>query len=159
MSRSVPVIATVLEPGERPRLDAAAEGRFLPLHAESVTQAIRAVRERPVEAVLLSPSRVDRQQLEGVSALIEGFPGVATVAVLSRHSAKATTRLLDLGACGVRRVVDLSDRRGWQELHTLLGDPTTSVPASSTASGPKTQAHATIFPWRRITESCWRPKR
>ena len=127
MSQSAPVIATVLEAVERPSLDAAAEGRFVPVHADSVVHAIRTVRERPVEAVLLSPSKVDRRQLASVSALVEGFPGVATVAVVSRHATSVTPRLLDLGACGVRRVVDLSDRRGWQELHSLLGDPTTSV--------------------------------
>jgi len=127
MSGSAPVVATVLDPVERPSLDAAAAGRFVPVHADSVIHAIRTVRERPVEAVLLSPSRVDRHQLAGVSALVEGFPGVATVAVVSRHAAHATPRLLDLGACGVRRILDLSDRNGWQELHALVGDPTTSV--------------------------------
>lgn len=129
MSRpaSAPVVATVVDPIDRPQLDAAAQGRFRPLHADSITQAIRAVRERPVEAVLVSPSRVDRHQLAGVSTLVEGFPGVATVAVISRHSTNATGRLLDLGACGVRRVVDLSNRRGWQALQALLGDPTTPI--------------------------------
>lgn len=129
MSRTAPVVATVLEPVDRPRLDAVAEGRFYPVHADSVTQAIQAVRERPVEAVLLAPSRVDRRQLQGVSALVEGFPGVTTVAVISPRAAGGNARLLDLGACGVRRVVDLGDRTGWQVLQSLLRDPTTPIGA------------------------------
>jgi AraC-like DNA-binding protein len=50
---------------------------------------------------------------------------VATVAVLSQYSAGVTARLLDLGACGVRQVLDLNGRDGWQELRALLADPTT----------------------------------
>ncbi len=125
MTAPAPLVATVLDPQERPHLDAAAQGRFRPLHTDTVRQAIRVVRERPVNAVLLSASRVDSSQLAGVSSLIRGFPGVATVAVLSRYSAGATSRLLDLGACGVRQVLDLNARDGWQELRALLRDPTT----------------------------------
>jgi AraC-like DNA-binding protein len=129
MARPTPVVATVLEPVDRTRLDAVAEGRFYPVHAESVLQAIRTVREQPVDAVLLAPSRVDRHHLSSVSALVEGFPGVATVAVLSPCAAGGTARLLDLGACGVRRVVDLGDREGWRTLQALLRDPTTPTSA------------------------------
>lgn len=124
-----PLVATVLDPRERAPLDVAARGRFLPVHAENVIQAIRAVRERPVNTVLLSAHRVDASQLAGVATLVRGFPGVATVAVVSRYSADATERLLDLGACGVRRVLDLNARDGWRELRALLGDPTTPVAA------------------------------
>ncbi|MGD8869498.1 MAG: helix-turn-helix domain-containing protein [Gemmatimonadales bacterium] len=129
MIAPAPLVATVLEPRERAPLDVAARGRFRPVHAESVTQAIRAVRERPVNTVLLSAHRVDAGQLAGVSMLVRGFPGVATVAVVSQYSADATERLLDLGACGVRRVLDLNARDGWRELRTLLDDPTTPIAA------------------------------
>jgi AraC-like DNA-binding protein len=129
MITPAPLVATVLDPRERAPLDVAARGRFLPVHAESVTQAIRAVRERPVNTVLLSANQIDASQLAGVSTLVSGFPGVATVAVVSRYSINTTERLLDLGACGVRRVLDLNARDGWQELRALLGDPTTPVAA------------------------------
>jgi AraC-like DNA-binding protein len=48
---------------------------------------------------------------------------VPTVAVLSRHDGRSSERLLELGACGVRRVVDLSHREGWRELRELVEDP------------------------------------
>ena len=127
MKPSAPLVATVLEPGDRARLDAAAQGRFLSLHTNSVRDVIRVVREGPVHAVLLSASRMDRREMQGVPQLVYGFPSVPTVAVMSRHSPDATARLLELGACGVRRILDLNDRAGWQELRALLGDPTTRV--------------------------------
>ena len=129
MTMTAPLVAAVLDPQERPYLDAAAQGRFRPVHADTVTQAIRAVRERPINTVLLSARQVDSSQLAGVSALIRGFPSVATVAVLSRYSADVTARLLDLGACGVRQVLDLNARDSWLELRTLLRDPTTPTAA------------------------------
>ena len=61
MKPSAPLIATVLDPGDRARLDAAAQGRFLSLHTNSVRDVIRVVREGPVHAVLLSASRMDRR--------------------------------------------------------------------------------------------------
>ncbi len=123
------VVATVLEPQERPRLDAAVDGRIQSVHAETVGEVIRAVRERPVNAVLLSPRRVTPQQMSGVASLVQGFPGVPTVAVVSRHDRESSERLLEMGACGVRRLVDLSKRDGWQELRTLVADP--ASPAGS----------------------------
>lgn len=117
------VVATVLDPQERPRLDAAASGRFRSLHTDTVHDVIRAVRERPVNAVLLSPRRVSSTQMAGVASLVQGFPGVPTVAVLSRHDGESSERLLELGACGIRRAVDLSAREGWRELRELVADP------------------------------------
>lgn len=118
------VVATVMDPAERQRLDAAATGRFRSIHADTVYEAIRAVRERPVSAVLLSPRQVRACELGGVSSLVKGFPGVPAVAVLSRHDSTSSERLLALGACGVRKAVDLSGPGGWRELRDLVADPT-----------------------------------
>lgn len=127
MLATAPLIATVMDPADRWRLDAAAEGRYRPLHYDTVQQAIRTVRERPVNAVLLSASRMNRSELPGVASLVRGFPGVPTVAVVNGSSPDATVRLLELGACGVRRILDLRGRTGWYELDTLLADPATPV--------------------------------
>ena len=117
------VVATVLDPQERPRLDAAVHGQIQSVHTETVGEAIRAVRERPVNAVLLSPRQVGATQMAKVASLVRGFPGVPTVAVLSRHDGESSERLLELGACGVRRAVDVSRRDGWRELRALVEDP------------------------------------
>lgn len=118
-----PLVATVVDPHERPRLDAAASGRFRSLHRDTVHEAIRAVRERPVNAVLLSPRRLSAAQMAGVATLVKGFPGVPAVAVLSEHDGLSSERLLEMGACGIRRAVDLSAREGWRELRELVADP------------------------------------
>lgn len=120
-------VATLVEPSERPWLDAAAGGRFVTLHANSVVEVLRTVRERPVHAVLVSPRCVEREQLERVARLVQGFPGVPTVAVLSRHDPSVSERLLELGAHGVRQLVDLSARDGWQRLRELIAHPATPL--------------------------------
>lgn len=123
------VVATVMEPEERARVDAAVQGRARAVHADSVPEAIRAVRERGAQAVFLSPGRVARDEVTGVAALIRRFPAVPTVAVVSRHDPEFTERLLYFGASGVRRVVDLTVREGWNELRELVGHATSPTAA------------------------------
>lgn len=130
LAAHTPTVATVLDPPSRPRVDAAAGGRFRTIHTESVADAIRAVRERPVDAVLLSAEFVPRSQVPTVASLVRGFPGVSTLAVISRHDPRSTERLLDLGASGVRRVLDLSQRDGWIALRELLARPNSPAAAA-----------------------------
>jgi AraC-like DNA-binding protein len=122
-------IATVLEPADRPRVEAAAGERVAAIHAETVADAIRKVRERPVDAVLLSAGYVPREQVPTVAALVRAFPAVPAVAVVSRHDPSSSERLLDLGASGVRRVLDLSRHDGWARLRDFLAHP--ASPASA----------------------------
>lgn len=128
-----PMVATVLDPHERPRLDAAAGGRFTTIHADTIPEAIRVVRERPVAAVLVSAGYVPREQVPTVATLVRAFPTVRTVAVVSRHDTQAAERLLEFGASGVRTVVDLSQRDGWVHLRDQLTHPTS--PASARILG------------------------
>lgn len=125
-----PTVATVLHPHERPRLDAAA-GRYVTMiHTETVPDAVRAVRERSVDAVLVSAGYVARRDVPTVAALVRAFPGVQTLAVVSRLDQESSERLLELGASGVRAVVDLRERSGWQHLRDLLTHPTSATTAA-----------------------------
>lgn len=133
VAQASPTVATVLDPEERPRLDAAAGGQFTTIHVDTIPDAIRAVRERPVDAVLLSAGYVRREHVSTVAALIRAFPTVRTLAVVSRHDARASERLLELGASGVRTVVDLSQREGWVHLREQLTHP--ASPASARILG------------------------
>lgn len=123
-----PTVLTIVLPDDRKRFDAAAEGCFIPQHATSVRDAVRAVRERPVSAVLLAPAAVPRESLGDVAMIAEGF-GVPTVAVLSGYDPSAAQRLLEFGASGVRRMVDLSVRDGWRRLRELVSHPATPMSA------------------------------
>jgi AraC-like DNA-binding protein len=123
------MVATVIEPENRARLDAAVHGCFRAVHADTLREAIRAVRERPVRAVLVSPTRLQREQVSGVAELVRSFPSIPTVAVVARHDASSSQRLLELGASGVCRVVDLSASEGWRELRDLVAEPSTPTAA------------------------------
>jgi AraC-like DNA-binding protein len=129
VSEGSATIATLLEPSVRLRLDAAARGRFATVHARSLPEALKAVRERPVDALLVSPRLVARDQLPAVSSLVSGFPGVATIAVVAGQDHRASERLLELGACGVRRLVDLDAREGWNRLREMVMQPSSPTAA------------------------------
>jgi AraC-like DNA-binding protein len=120
-----PTVAAVLAPAERPSLDAASIGCFAVLHRDSVPEAVRAVRERSVDAVLLSVHQCADVRSDVVDQLIRSFPGVPTVALVTRHDATASETLLRLGATGVRQVVDVTAATGWARLRQLVAEPAT----------------------------------
>ena len=124
-----PTVATVLLPVERARVDAAGSGCFAVVHRDSISDAVRIVRERPVDAVLLSVHRCGPEQVEVVSHLVREFPGLPTVALISQHDAVSTEMLLRLGASGVRQVVDVTSPTGWSRLRQVVGQPATRAVA------------------------------
>jgi AraC-like DNA-binding protein len=122
---SAPVIAAILRPEERSRVEAAGSGWFSLVHGDTIPDAIRAVRERPVDAVLVSVHRCREGQIDALDRLVRGFPGIPTVALVSRHDAEGSEALLHLGATGVRQVVDVTGPEGWHRLRQVLGQPVT----------------------------------
>jgi AraC-like DNA-binding protein len=122
-------VAAVLMPGERPRVDAAGNGLFAVLHRDSIPDAVRAVRERPVDAVLVSVHRCGLDQMELVGHLVREFPSIPTVALVSQHDPGAIEMLLRLGASGVRQVVDVTSPAGWNRLRQVVGQPATRAVA------------------------------
>jgi AraC-like DNA-binding protein len=124
-----PTVATVLLPIERPRVDAASSGCFAVVHRDSIPEAVRIVRERPVDAVLVSVHRCSPEQVEVLGHLVREFPGIPTVALVSQHDPTATEMLLRLGASGVRQVVDVTSPTGWNRLRQVVGQPATRAVA------------------------------
>ena len=120
-----PTIAAVLTPNERASLDAASVGCFAVLHRSSVPEAVRAVRERAVDAVLISVHQCAQGRVDEVDQLVRSFPGVPTVALVTRHDAVASETLLRLGATGVRQVVDVTAPAGWNRLRQIVAEPAT----------------------------------
>jgi AraC-like DNA-binding protein len=127
-------VAAVLLPGERLRVDAAGNGCFAVVHRDSVPDAVRVVRERAVDAVLLSVHRCLPDQVEAVRHLVQEFPGIPTVALVSQHDPSSTEMLLRLGASGVQQVVDVTTPTGWSRLRQVVGQPATR--AVSRIQGP-----------------------
>jgi AraC-like DNA-binding protein len=122
-------VAAVLMPGERLRVDAAGNGLFAVLHRDSIPDAVRAVRERPVDAVLLSVHRCRADQMDLLGHLVREFPAIPTVALVSQHDPGAIEMLLRLGASGVRQVVDVTSPAGWGRLRQVVGRPATRAVA------------------------------
>lgn len=121
--REMATVAAVLLPRERARVEAAMGGAVSVVHRDSIPEAIRVVRERPLRAVLVSVHRCTRESLSDVDRLVRGFPGVPTVALVSEHDNGATETLLHFGARGIREVVDVTDPGGWQRLRALVSGP------------------------------------
>lgn len=120
-----PTVAAVLAPAERSRVDAAGTGCFAILHRDSIHDAIRMVRERPIDAVLVSVQQCGPEQADGVAHLVREFPSVPTVALVSQYGPRATETLLMLGASGVKRVIDVTAPAGWAHLREVLTQPVT----------------------------------
>lgn len=122
-------ICTVLAPPERPRIDAAGDGYFDTLHAESLREALTVARRRRVDAVVISVHRCRGDALPAVARFVREFPAIPAVALVSRHDREATETLLQLGATGVRSAVDCTVPDGWRRLRELVGHPASPVAA------------------------------
>ena len=122
---TTPTIAAVLDPFERSRVDAAGTGYFSLVHRESVRDALRVVRERRVDAVLVSVSRCAGEAPALLEQFSRAFPSVPTVALVTRRQQGDVEALLRLGATGVRQVVDTTEASGWRRLREVLSAPPT----------------------------------
>lgn len=113
-------VVTLLEPELRSVIDAATHGTIGNIHVDSPSEAVRAVREHSPSALLLSPMLMSRYPAVQVSSLVARSLGVTAVAVLGANWMAAQDSLLGLGGCGVRHVVNLAEREGWDRLRRLI---------------------------------------
>lgn len=114
-------VAAVLEPDERLHVDAMGNGNFSLVHRETLRDAIRMVRERPVDAVLFSVRRCSGDGPALLEQFTRSFPAVPAIALLTRNTVGESEALLRLGATGVRQVVDAREPSGWRRLREVLG--------------------------------------
>jgi AraC-like DNA-binding protein len=116
-------VCTVLPPPERPRVDAAGDGCFTALHADSFHDVLSTARRQRVDALVISVHRCGGVELPAVARFVREFPSIPAVALVSRHDSDATETLLRLGATGVRAAVDCTEPGGWRRLRELVGHP------------------------------------
>lgn len=133
-SEELVTVAAVVSPLERPRVDAAGSGCFTVVHRESVPEATKTVRERNVDAVLVSVHRCEPREIEAVGEFVRRFPAIPAYALVSRHDPQVTETVLRLGVNGVRQVVDVTSPQGWVRLRQLLAQPASR--AASRILGP-----------------------
>lgn len=122
-------VCTVLPPPERPRVDAAGDGCFATLHANSFREALTAARRKRVDALVVSVHRCHGEELPAVARFVREFPAIPAVVLVSRHDRDASETLLRLGATGVRTAVDCTQPGGWRRLRELVGQPASPVAA------------------------------
>src|SRR5256885_7770607 len=131
--RCMVTVCTVLPPTERPRVDAAGDGCFTTLHANSLRDALHAARRKRVDALVLSVHRCHGDELPGVARFVREFPAIPAVALVSHHDREVTETLLRLGATGGRTAVDCTQAARWRRLRDLLARPAAPGGARSLA--------------------------
>lgn len=117
-------VLTLVEPGERPRVDAAGCGVYRAVHHDSVDALRQEVRRTAPAAVLMSVGRPLFEHAPGVARLVREFPRVPMVALLSRVDQTTPQAVLDLGNCGIRKLVDVRDATGWHRLRDFVARET-----------------------------------
>jgi AraC-like DNA-binding protein len=118
-SKLMPV-TTILTPGERLRVDAAAEGLYSALHRESFEEVLADLRERRAGAVLISIARYGIQSSARMAAMVREFPRVPAMALLTENQYSTPENILSLGHLGVRILIDARQPSGWQVLRDIL---------------------------------------
>jgi AraC-like DNA-binding protein len=113
-------VTTILTPGERIRVDAAAEGLYSALHRESFDEVLADLRERRAGAVLISIARYGMQSSAHMAAMVREFPRVPAMALLTETQYSTPQNLLSLGQLGVRILIDARQPSGWQALRDIL---------------------------------------
>jgi AraC-like DNA-binding protein len=122
-------VCTLLPPPDRARVDAAGDGCFATVHADSPRDLLMAARRRRVDALVVSVHRCGQTELPTVARFVREFPAIPAVALVSRHDRESTEALLRLGAHGVRAAVDCTEPGGWGRLRALIGHPASPVAA------------------------------
>ena len=115
-----PVVATVLTPLERVRVDVAARGAFDVVHRASVEEVETEVQERDIDAVLVSVARYDPGSTARMAAMVREFPTIATFALMTDVQRSTPHSVLELGRVGVRTLIDARSANGWSTLRELL---------------------------------------
>lgn len=116
-------VYTLLTPGERERVDAAARGCFAAIHQESLDQLLTDLRTRSATAILLSVARLQQgppHQTAGLARVVREFPRIPAVALLTGVESKPTHTLFAMGQQGVRALVDVREPAGWRDLRALV---------------------------------------
>ena len=118
-SKLMPV-STILTPGERIRVDAAAEGLYAPIHRESFDEVLADLRARRAGAVLISIARYGMHSSARMATMVREFPRVPAMALLTETQYSTPQNLLSLGQIGVRILIDARQPSGWQALREIL---------------------------------------
>lgn len=112
-------IVSVIPERLRHQCDAAVSSQGRTLHAESITEALTVLRTASPRLVLLSPSLIASEGLFALRQLVAYSRDAITVALVG-DSPPAPRTLMELGAAGVHRCLDVSQGDAWPQLRGML---------------------------------------
>lgn len=142
-------VSTILTPGERLRVDAAAEGLYCALHRESFDEVLADLRERRAGAVLISIARYGLQSSARMAVMVREFPRVPAMALLTETQYSTPQDLLSLGGLGVRILIDARQPSGWQTLREILA-------AEKSSDLQRTALGQLSSDLSGVSSDCWR---
>lgn len=114
------LVATVLTPIERVRVDVAAQGVYNAIHRTRIDEVVNDLRQERVSAVLVSVSRYDPAATARMAAMVREFPRVPTYALLTDVHKSTPYAVHALGQIGVHTLVDVRQPSGWASLRERL---------------------------------------
>lgn len=113
------IVVTVLGHATRQKVDLVVRSHHAVVHAATVREAFRRVREEPMSTFLVSP---DLLRVRDDALLSITLSTTARAVVLIDRDSHDPAILLLMGACGLREALDLRSREGWHGLRQLLED-------------------------------------
>jgi AraC-like DNA-binding protein len=120
--KEVARISTILTMDERIRVDAAGTGVYTARHQSEPAEVLADVKKHESSMVLVSVQYCESNGWQQLAQMIREIPRVPTVAILSGESTRTVDTVLRLGREGVKRIVDVRSRQGWNQLRTILID-------------------------------------
>ena len=121
-------VCAVVPPPERARLDAAGDGCFTTLHADSFHDVLSTARRQRIDALVISVHRCGGVELPVVARFVHEFPAIPAVALVSRHD-RGRRDTPPARRPGVRAAVDCTEPAGWRRLRDLVGRPASPAAA------------------------------
>jgi AraC-like DNA-binding protein len=118
-----PRVVTVLTPAVRDVIDCAASDGFDRVHVDTIAEASSEIYGHGATTLLLSTQRITGRGFVDMARTLRQHPAVTPVVVLAEDWPTAHETLLEFGARGVKEVVNLAERNGWERLRTLIMTP------------------------------------
>lgn len=112
-------VVTLTEPALRSKIDLVANSAFLSIHTQSIQEAYREAKTLCIGTLLISPNVLSRTELPAIRQLLQACPGISTVAIVAERSSHTDDTLLMFGACGIRNLINVSEREGMRALRNV----------------------------------------
>jgi AraC-like DNA-binding protein len=126
-----------------------AQGICDALHRESLDEVLSDLRQQRAKVVLISVTRYGSENSSHGAAIVQEFPRVPAVALLTETQNSTPYTTLALGQLGIRTLVDARMPTGWQTLRNILA-------AQSSSDLQRSALVQISLDLPGISRDCWR---